>query len=169
MNRKLISNSNGLEYGLYRLANKKTGRLASNTNWLLDLAAMASIQSHTTGIGSLLPIKEADKLLVHNKLEAFRKQNLQPSDEHTSSHDDLRRLAQRALPIIAAFYSHQVIPGKNLTSVNRKGFVAWVVQEMANHQSGLNLYLLKSNDFKALAETQRKERWWLDQLKMQSK
>jgi hypothetical protein len=169
MNRKIDSNSNGLGYGLYRLANKKTGRLASNTNWLLDLAAMASIQSHTTGIGSLLPIREANKLLVHNKLEAFRKQNLEPSEEDASSHDDLRRLAQRALPAIAAFYSQRVIPEKKPTSVNRKGFVAWIVQEMANRQSGLNLYLLESEDFKALAETQRKERWWLDQLKMQSK
>jgi hypothetical protein len=169
MNRKLNSNSDELGYGLYRLANKKTGRLASNTNWLLDLAAMASIQSHTTGIGSLLPIREANKLLVHNKLEAFRKQNLEPSEEHASSHDDLRRLAQRALPAIAAFYSQRVIPEKKSTSVNRKGFVAWIVQELANRQSGLNLYLLESEDFKALAETQRKERWWLDQLKMQSK
>ena len=169
MNRKIDANSNRLGYGLYRLANKKTGRLASNTDWLLDLAATALIHSHTTGIGTLLPIKEADKLLVHNKLEAFRKQNLEPSVEHASSHDDLRKLAQRALPAIAAFYSQRVIPEKKPTNVNRKGFVAWVVQEMANRQSGLNLYLLESEDFKALAETQRKERWWLDQLKMQSK
>jgi len=169
MNRKLRPKPNTFEYGVHRLVNKKTGKLASNTNWLIDLSAIALTQGHTTGIGSLLPLKEADKLLVHNKLEPFRKQNLQPSDEDASSHVDLRRLAQKALPTIAAYYSHRVIAGKKPASVNRKGFVVWIVQEMSLVKSGLNLHLLKSNDFKALAETQRSQRWWLDQLKMQSK
>ena len=80
MNRKIIPTSNKLEYGLHRLANKKTGKLASNTNWLIDLAAIALMQGHTTGIGSLLPLKNAEKLLAHNKLVPFRKQNLQPSE-----------------------------------------------------------------------------------------
>ncbi len=169
MNSKLRPNPNKLEYGLHRLVNKKTGKLASNTNWLIDLSAIALTQGHTTGIGSLLPLKEANKLLVHNKLEPFRRQNLQNSEKDASSHGDLRRLAQKALPTIAAYYLHRVMAGKSPSSINRKGFVAWIVKEMASFESELNLHLLNSNDFKALAETQRSERWWLDQLKMQSK
>jgi hypothetical protein len=169
MNRKISPTSNGLEYGLYSLANKKTGKLASNTNWLIDLAAIALIKDHTTGIGSLLPLKKAGKLLAHNKLEPFRRQDLQPSEEDASSHVDLRTLAQKALPEIAGYYLHKVVPGKIPANVNRKGLVAWIAQEMTNPRSGLNLHLLKSHDFKALAETQRSERWWLDQLRMQSK
>jgi hypothetical protein len=169
MNRKISPTSNKLEYGLHRLANKKTGKLASNTNWLIDLAAITLVQGHATGIGSLLPIKKAGKLLAHNKLEPFRRQDLQLSEEDASSHVDLRTLAQKALPAIAAYYLHRVIPGKKPANVNRKALVAWIAQEMSNHKSSLNLYLLKSHDFKALAETRRSERWWLDQLRMQSK
>jgi hypothetical protein len=169
MNKKITPASNKLEYGLHRLANKKTGKLASNTNWLIDLAAIALVQGHTTGIGSLLPLKKAGKLLAHNKLEPFRRQDLQPSVEDASSHVDLRTLAQKAMPTIASYYLHKVVPGKLPANVNRKGLVAWIAREMSNPRSGLNLHLLKSHDFKALAETQRSERWWLDQLRMQSK
>jgi len=169
VNRKITLTSNSLEYGLHRLVNKKTGKLASNTNWFIDLAAIALVQGQTTGICSLLPLKKAEKLLAHNKLEPFRKQDLKPSEEDASSHVDLRILAQKALPAIAAYYSHRVVPGKIPANINRKGFVAWIAQEMSNPKSGLNLHLLKSTDFKALAETKRSERWWLDQLRMQSK
>ena len=169
MNRKLSPTSNGLEYGLHRLANKKTGKLASNTNWLIDLAAIALVQGHTIGIVSLLPLNEAGKLLAHNKLEPFRRQTLQPSEVDASSHVDLRTLAQKAFPTIASYYSERVIHGKNPINVNRKGFVAWIVRELSNPESGLNLHLLKSSDFKVLAEARRSERWWLDQLRMQSK
>ena len=144
-------------------------QLASNTNWLIDLAAIALVQGHTTGIFSLLPLNEAGKLLVHNKLEPFRRQTLQPSEVDASSNVDLRTLAQKAFPTITFYYSDRVIHGKNQINVNRKGFVAWIVKELSKPESGLNLHLLKSSDFKALAEARRSERWWLDQLRMQSK
>lgn len=58
MNKKLTPKPNELEYGVHRLVNKKTGKLASNTNWLIDLSAIASTKGHTTGISSLLPLKK---------------------------------------------------------------------------------------------------------------
>lgn len=169
MNRKLTPNSNGLEVGRYRLANKKTRKLASNTSWLIDLAAIASMQGQTNGIASLLPLAKAKELLVNNQLEPFRPQKYQPSEKNATSHSGIRKMAQEALPLIAILYLIHVVPDKNPRSVNRKGFVAWIVLQMANHQSELNHRLKESIDFQALAETQRGERWWLDQLKMQSK
>lgn len=170
MSRKLKSVPTEITYETHRLANRKTGKLASGTTWLLDLAACAVVLGHTKGIPSLLPKEKAARLLAHNELRPFQAQKKQKQGQQfATSPTQLRTLARRALPSIAAYYTVRVIPGRKPTEVNRKGFVAWIAQEMKVPSSGLNQHLLASSDFSALAETVRGERWWLDQLKMQSK
>ena len=169
MNKKIAAKPQTLTYGVHRLVNKKTGRLSSNTNWLIDLAAIAFAQGQTTGIGALLPLSKARKLLLHNKLEPFSSHKTHSSAKDALSHAEQRVMAQKALPAIAVYYTTKAIKGKNPSYVNRKGFVAWIVKSMPDPKSGLNLYLRNSTEYKALAETERGERWWLDQIKMQSK
>jgi hypothetical protein len=169
MNRKINVKPQNLTYGVHRLVNKKTGRLSSNTNWLIDLAAIAFAQGQTTGIGALLPLNKARKLLLHNKFEPFRRHKTHPSTKDASSHAEQRGLAQQALPAIVVYYTTKVMKVKNPSYVTRKKFVAWIVKSMSDPESGLNLYLHNLNEYTALAETKRGKRWWLDQIKMQSK
>jgi hypothetical protein len=159
-----------INHQTHRLVNKKTGKLASSTNWLIDLAARSLAQGTTGGIASLLPLTKAAKLMLHNHLQPMRRQKSHQGVNRTAtSHSEVRNLAQKAMPAIAAYYTVRVIPNRNSSSVNKKGFVAWIVREMGNPYSGLNKHLSKSPDFAGLVETKRGDRWWLDQIKMQSK
>lgn len=170
MSKKQKLASAQVSYGAHRLVNKKTGKLASSTTWLLDLAACSVVLGHTKGLPSLLPQQKAAKLLEHNELLPFQAQRKQKLGGKTAtSPAQLRVLAQQAMPAIAVYYIVKVIHGKKPTEVNRKGFVAWITREVGDPRSGLNQHLLGLADFRALAETVRGERWWLDQLKMQSK
>lgn len=47
--------TNAIEDTSLRLVNKKTGKLASSTNWLVDLAAIAKKLRDSSGIAALLP------------------------------------------------------------------------------------------------------------------
>jgi hypothetical protein len=159
-----------VSYETHRLVNRKTGKLASGTTWLLDLAACSVALGHTKGLPSLLPQQKAAKLLQYNELRPFKAQKKQKQgSKAATSPSELRTLARQALPVIAAYYTVRVIPHKKPSEVNRKGFAAWIVREMGVPGSGLNLHLSQSDDFPGLVETVRGERWWLDQLKMQSK
>ncbi len=159
-----------IQYGRFRLVNKKTGRLASSSTWLVDLAACAVSLGHSTGIASLLPLAHAQRLLVNNTLKPFKRQKIIKARKIApTSHGDLRTLAEAAIPAIAVFYGEKIVATKAITAVNRKGFVHWLVRELQSPNSQLNRYLLSLPDLAGLAETQRAHRWWLDRLKMQSK
>jgi len=47
---------------VFRLVNRRTGRLASSTTWLIDLAAVAVALGDDSGIATLLPRAKAEKL-----------------------------------------------------------------------------------------------------------
>jgi len=170
MKRKPTKTSLKIDYRTHRLVNKKSGKLASSTSWLIDLAACSLALGTSGGIASLLPLKKAAKLMLNNELRPVRRQKSHKEVNYTAiSRTELRNLAQKAMPVIAVYYTVRAIPNRHPSSVNRKGFVAWIVREMANPNSGLNKHLIKSADFAGLAETKRSDRWWLDQIRMQSK
>ena len=96
---------------MLRLVNKKTGNLASSTDWLIDLAAVAKELGDSSGISALLPQKKAAKLLVRNELKPYkihREKSLKLGEE--TSHKDLRVLVKLAYPELALFYIQNVVP-----------------------------------------------------------
>lgn len=154
------------QYGKERLVNKRTGKLASSSTWLLDLAACAVVGGDKLGLPSLLPQQEAEKLLVHNKLQKFKRHKTATAAlGNESSHAEIRTLAKKALPTIATFYIQNVVGNRLPTQVNKKGFRAWIVAELANQQSPLNIFLKNHSEFSALAELKRADNWWLDRQK----
>lgn len=162
--------SSAVEYGKSRLTNKKTGKLASTSTWLLDLAACAATLGHSTGIASALPLEKAERLLKKNRLKTFTKQQrVKAPKMPVSSHEDLRSAAEAGVPAIVVFYIENVVGAREPKSVNRKGFAHWLVREIASPGSQLNLFLLSRPELIGLAEIRRSERWWLDRVKMQSK
>jgi hypothetical protein len=168
MNKSLKSPA--VEYGKSRLANKKTGKLASSSTWLLDLAACAITFGHSTGIASALPLTKAERLLNKNNLKNFTKHQKEEAQKiPVSSHADLRAVAEAGIPAIVVFYIENVVGSRNPKTVNRKGFTYWLAREIAYPGSQLNLFLLSRPELVGLAEIKRSERWWVDRLKMQSK
>lgn len=158
------------KYGTQRLTNKSTGRLASKTNWLLDLAAEAVDQRETEGIPALLPQEKAKKLLKHNHLQAYKshRQKATPAGME-STHKDLRNLARRAYPELACFYLQSIVPQRKETEVNRKGFRAWLMTELATPGGTLNKFLQSRRELSPLAELKRGDDWWRSCLKTESK
>lgn len=145
----------------YRLVNKRTGKLASGTSWLLDLAACAVVDGDHSGITSLLPQREAEKLLLYNELKPFKKHNkTKPPEGAQTSHSELRDLARRAYPHIAFFYITQVVGERDPRYVNKKGFRAWIMDSLANPRSDLNKYLAQHLEFSALVGLLRGDDWW---------
>ena len=167
---KFPRKSAAVVYGKSRLTNKKTGKLASSSTWLLDLAACAITLGHSTGIASALPLAKAERLLNKNKLKAFTKhQKAKVPKISVTSHGDLRAAAEAGIPAIVVFYIENVVGSRDPKTVNRKGFAHWVVCELSFPESSLNLFMQSRPELVGLAEMQRSERWWLDRLKMQSK
>lgn len=153
-----------------RLVNKKTGKLASSTNWLADLAAEAKLLGDASGIAALLPQKKAAKLLVRNELKPFKihkGDTVQPGDE--TSHKDLRILVKLAYPKLALFYIQNVVQNHTKKQVNLKGFRAWLMQELSEPKGALNQYLKSIQEFYPLIELDRGDDWWRKCLKAESK
>lgn len=153
-----------------RLVNKKTGKLASSTNWLIDLAAEAKVLGDSSGISALLPQKKTEKLLERNELKAFNKhkeKSVSLGDE--TSHKDLRVLARAALCEFFRFYIERVVPGHKASMVNSKGFRAWLMQELSKPKGDLNQHLKSKTDFHPLVELDRSDDWWRKCLKTESK
>ncbi len=153
-----------------RLVNKKTGKLASSTHWLVDLAAEAKELGDSSGISALLPQKKAAKLLVQNELKPFKIHKggaAQPGYE--TSHKDLRSLARAAFYEFYRFYIEMVVPGKKADKVNSKGFRAWLMQELSKPKGGLNQHLESIQEFHPLIELKRSDDWWRKCLKTESK
>ncbi len=159
-----------IQYGTSRLVNKKTGRLASKTNWLLDLAAVAVTQRDLVGLPSLLPQEKAAQLLTLNKLKNIKRHKpTQPLKGAESSHSDLRRLARSALPELVVFYLENFAHSRKESQINRKGFRSWLREELAKPNGILNKHLRCSDQLSQLAELKRGDDWWRICLKTESK
>lgn len=155
---------------MLRLVNKKTGKLASSTNWLIDLAAEAKVLGDSSGISALLPQKKATKLLVRNELKPFKirkEKSVTPGEE--TSHKNLRSLARAALCEFFRFYIERAIPDHNASMVNSKGFRAWLMQELSQPKGELNQHLKSIKEFHPLIELKRSDDWWRKCLKTESK
>ena len=158
--------SKGVQYGTHSLVNKLTGRKASSSDWLTDLAACALAQGHTQGLPQLLPLDRAAKLLQHNTLKPFKRhqKRLKPIGG-ASTHAELKRLAQEAFPAIAAYYIKNIVSGADPRRVNKKGFRAWVKCEVEDPTSAFNGWLSGQPKFAPLSELRRSDDWWRTQLK----
>ena len=151
------------QYGEDRLVNKRTGKLASSSTWLLDLAACAVVGGDYKGIPALLPQNKAKKLLIHNELKKFKRhKSIEADSGQESSHAALRVLACKALPTIAVFYIQNAVGNRLPSQVNKKGFRGWLMSQLAIPDSALNIFLKNHTEFSALAELKRADNWWLD-------
>ncbi len=156
--------------GTFRLVNKKTGKLASSTNWLLDLAAVAKSRGDCSGLPALLPQDKASKFLRQNDLKPFKRQqekNVAVGKETT--HKSIRDLARSAYPELALYYIQNVVHSHKPSQVNRKGFRAWLIKELNTANGGLNQHLLSIEEFRPLIELDRSNDWWRTCLKTESK
>jgi hypothetical protein len=160
-----------VEYdGTHRLVNKKTGKLASSSDWLIDLAASAVSLGDSQGLAALLPQEKARKLMNLNVIKPFNRHKKRlPVQGFEASNRELRDLANRALPYFAAFYTVMVIPGKASEKVNRKGFRAWLIAALSDPENSLNKDLSKHKEVSALAQLKRSDDWWQDRLNSESK
>lgn len=156
--------------GSFRLVNKKTGKLASSTDWLIDLAAVAKNKGHSSGLTALLPQEKAAQLMTHNSLKRFKRHKVEKAElgAETSS-KDLRMLARMAYPELALYYIQNVICNHQPSQVNRKGFRAWLMKELNTPNGGLNRHLMSIEAFRPLVELKRSDDWWRMNLKTESK
>lgn len=166
--RKILVMSNKVQYGTRSLVNKITGKKASSSNLLLDLAAEAIDTGDTEGLPSLLPLGKARRLMQHNSLKPFKRhQRIKKPDGNATSHSELKNLAQDAFPYLAEFYVKRVVANAKPKHVNKKGFRAWLARELDNPGSKLNQYLKTHPVYAPLTELRRSDDWWRAQLKKQ--
>ena len=154
----------GLEFNpeqRYVLENKKTGKIASSSNWLNTLTAIAVMEDNCSGIMAALPLNKARRLIQHNKVV----EKNQRSTRSNSARGNTREQAKKMIPYLAVSYQ------KSFTSdrpprVNE--FCQWVVLELQDRQSEVNKNAV-SKGFHDLIDANRTKRWWQDQVKkMQS-
>ena len=150
-----------LEHGLhYVLVNKKTGRVASKSNWLTAMAAVAVINEDNSGVSSLLPQAEAKKLLAKNDLVI----RLQRGAETNKKKTELARAQAKAIiPMLAALWEKE----KPSNRPPRRGdFCRWIVKSRQDEDKRYNIF--NKIDL-YLIPPDAGWRWWLAQLgKMQS-
>ncbi len=103
------------------LVNKKTGRVASKSNWLTAMAAAALLNEDISGVLSLLPQAEAKKLLAKNDLDI----RLQRGAETNKKNTELARAqAKTIIPILAVLWEKE----KPSNRPPRRGdFCRWIV------------------------------------------
>ena len=159
-----------LQYGQDRLVNKRTGKLASSSTWLLDLAACAVVLGDSVGIPALLPQRKATKLLKSNSLKQFKKHApIKSSKAMSSNHAESREAAEQSIAALAVIYHTLVIVPNPSKKVTRDSFVYWLRNQLENRTSNLNKILAQTPSLVAIHDLQRSHRWWLDRIKMQSK
>jgi hypothetical protein len=150
-----------LEHGLhYVLVNKKTGRVASKSNWLTAMAAAALLNEDNSGVLSLLPQAEAKKLLAKNDLDI----RLQRGAETNKKKTELARAhAKTIIPILAVLWQKE----KPSHRPPRRGdFCRWIVKCRQDEDNRNNIF--NYIDFYPIPSG-ASWRWWLAQLgKMQS-
>lgn len=148
---------------VFRLVNRRTGRLASSTTWLIDLAAVAVALGDNSGIASLLPRVRAKKLIRFNTLKAFYSQQKTDAGSVPTAPAHFRALTLQALPLIAATYLEQ----KRISSpkhVTRKRFISWILAEINTTKSGLCIEL-KRRGYLQLVGMNYSRGWWEKLLK----
>lgn len=156
------SNINGRVVWAFRLVNKRTGRVSSATNSLLDLAAVALELGHGSGIASLLPIDKARKLLRHNKLRKFRRQNRREFDPFVTTDAQYREKLQEAFPLIKACFV-LATRGPSYKQITRKQFISWLMTEIQSERSPL-CKALKTHGHSELIGGNFGRDWWKKQL-----
>lgn len=143
------------------LINRKTGRVASSSNWLVALAAVAVINQDNAGLASLLPQVKAQKLLARNKL-ALR---VQRGGRSTPVRATLREQGKAIIPALAVLWGEYEKPPHRAPT--RGDFGKWIVKSLRNPQSRAYKLIVARGCHDLLNRTS--ERWWLARLeKMQS-
>ena len=143
------------------LVNRKTGRTASSSTWVLGLAALAYQSGDWLGIMSLLPLAKARRLLKSNEAQVKHKrgQNSQP----------IRMIARRQagflLPNLVDVYLDALPSHKTF----RKGeFCRWIVRTLDTPNANVSLSAAQQG-YDELIDTSYSVRWWHEQVnKLQS-
>ena len=139
------------------MVNKKSGKVASSHSWLLALAAVAHMKGNISGILSLLPLMQAEKLLRKNEM-TFKTVR---GHKGGSLRHITRSQAKSFLPCAIVEFGRKRRVFKLLT---KKDLSAWIVQALSDPYS----YLYKKAQnmgYDEILELQRSPRWWQDQLK----
>jgi len=143
------------------LVNKVTKKVASSSNWLVALAAVAVSNNDIVGIASLLPISKAKKLLKTNLLSLKRQRGIIVEKEFQVERDQANQL----IPALAVIYGTQHLAHR---PPRRNEFCKWVVRELGNKESWSYKVAVDRNHHEVLKKAKH-WRWWLDRLgKMQS-
>ena len=143
------------------LVNKATKKVASSSNWLVALAAVAIANNDIAGIPSLLPISKAKSLLKTNLLALKRQRGIAVIHEFQAG----RSHAKKLILSLAVIYGAQHLAHR---SPRRNEFCKWIVCELGNKASQAYKIAVASNHHEALKKTKH-WRWWLSRLeKMQS-
>ena len=148
------------------LLNKKTGKVASSNSWLLALAAHARCIGETGGVADLLPLGQAQKLLVSNELSI----KMARGTKNGRLTDNISDQAVALLPQLAVLFVEQSPIHKTIT---RENFCVWVTKQLADETSFAYRNALHSGCenliYNTTGDKPRSARWWLDQIKkMQS-
>lgn len=143
------------------LVNKGTKKVASSSNWLAALAAVAIANNDIAGIPSLLPISKTKKLLKTNQLALKRQRGI-----HVKKDSEIARYqAKQLVPTFAVIYGAQHLANR---TPRRNEFCKWIVRELGNKASQAYKIAVDRNHHEVLQKT-KNWRWWLNQLeKMQS-
>ena len=142
------------------LVNRKTGKVSSSNNWLIALAAVATINQDNVGLPSLLPQKKVKKLLTTNKLSL----GVQRGTKSKLINVEVRAQGKSFIPALAVLWEKEKPPHR---SPRRQEFCKWVVKSLQAPQSRAHKIAVKRGYHDILDKANW--RWWLDRLeKMQS-
>ena len=144
------------------LVNRKSGKVASCHSWFLAIAALSRIEGHSSGLSSLLPLKQADKILQKNKIVyKVKRGNLDVSAMPKS----IRVQAKSILPFAASQFCKTQSPYRLVT---KKDFSKWIVKTLLDQTSQIYKRLTNMG-YDELLTSKRSHIWWQDQIKkMQS-
>ena len=162
----LLASSNNKNKSHLVLLNKKTGKVASSNSWLLALAAHARCIGETGGVAGLLPLGQAQKLLVSNELSI----KMARGTKNGRLTDNISDQAVALLPQLAVLFEEQHPIHRTIT---RKSFCVWVTKRLADGTSFASRNALDRGCEDLIENTTgdkpRSARWWQDQIKkMQS-
>ena len=139
------------------LVNKKSGKVASSHSWLLALAAVARMKGNSSGISSLLPLIQAEKLLHKNQV-TFKTVRAQKDG---NLRHIIRSQAKSFLPFAIVEFERK---SRVFKLVTKKDFSVWISKALSD--TGSYLYKTAENmGYDEILELQRTPRWWQDQLK----
>ena len=136
-------------------------KVASSNSWLLALATLSRIEGHSSGLASLLPLQQADKILRKNEVVYKVKRG----NIDTNVKKSARAQAKSILPFAATQFCKTQSPHRLVT---KKDFSKWIVKTLLDQTSQIYKRLTNMGYDELLAR-KRSHRWWQDQIKkMQS-